>query len=78
LWLWSTRHLTFHVGIIKRDLLIKSKYEGVGTQKEWKKSLRSEAIGINAMKINFRTGRPLGSDEFFNQLKFKPVESYFR
>ena len=62
---WSSAR--FHTGIIKKDLLIQSKYEGVSTQKAWKKFLKPEPIGINVMKINFRTGRPLGTDEFLKQ-----------
>ena len=72
---WSSAR--FHTGVIKKDLLIKSKYEGVCAQKEWKKFLISEPIGINVRKINFRTGRPLGTDEFLKQAEIQTGRKLF-
>ena len=50
-----------------RVLLIKSKYQDVTSEKEWKKFLNSEPYDVKMMKIHFRTGRPLGSELFLNQ-----------
>ena len=74
-YLWSSAR--YHTGVIKKDLLIKSKYEGVCAQKEWKKFLKSEPIGINTIKINFRTGRPLGTDDFLKQAEIQTGRKLF-
>ena len=62
---WSSAK--YHLGINKKDLLIKSRYDGVGTITEWKRFLKSEPMGIKMMKVNFRTGRPIGSEGFMKQ-----------
>jgi len=56
---WSSAK--YHTGLLKKDPLIKSRYEGISSAKEWKKILKSEHEAINSMKIHFRTGRPIGS-----------------
>jgi putative transposase len=62
---WSSAR--FHLGKINKDPLIKYRYEGIGTISEWTKFLKSEPRLIKMMKVNFRTGRPLGSNEFLQE-----------
>ena len=62
---WSSAQ--YHLGIIIKDPLIKSKYEGVAPEQEWKKFLKKEPYGVKMMKVHFRTGRPLGSELFVDR-----------
>jgi putative transposase len=62
---WSSAR--YHLGKIKKDPIIKSRYEGIGSVSEWGKFLKSEPRLINMMKVNFRTGRPLGTNEFLKE-----------
>ncbi len=59
---WSSAR--YHLGLAKKDPLIKSRYEGIGTASEWKKFSKFEPRGIKLMKVNYRTGRPIGSETF--------------
>jgi putative transposase len=62
---WSSAR--YHLGKIKRDPIIKSRYEEIGTIEEWNSFLKREPNGIEMMKVNFRTGRPIGSDAFMEK-----------
>ncbi len=62
---WSSAQ--YHLGILKKDPLIKLKYKGIASQKEWKNFLKTEPYGVKKMKLHFRTGRPLGSERFVDQ-----------
>ncbi len=62
---WSSAR--YHLGLSKKNPLIKSQYEGIGTVSEWRKFLKSEPREIKLMKVSFRTGRPIGSEAFLKQ-----------
>ena len=62
---WSSAK--YHLGLIMKDPLIESLYDGIGAVNVWRKLLKSEPRGIKLMKVNFRTGRPIGSEAFMKQ-----------
>jgi putative transposase len=62
---WSSAK--YHLSIRKRDPLIKSRYEGIPSLKDWHQFLKKEPYGVKTMKIHFRTGRPFGSELFMDQ-----------
>ena len=62
---WSSTR--YHLGIQKRNPLIKSRYEGVASEKEWLQFLKKETYGVKTMNVHFRTGRPLGSELFMDK-----------
>lgn len=68
-YIWSSAR--FHLGQTRKDSLIKTRYEGIGSVSEWTKFLKSEPRLIKKMKTNFRTGRPIGSKEFLKEAEAK-------
>jgi len=66
---WSSAK--YHLGITEENILIRSKYEGIGSKKEWGRLLQSDPERLKKMRIHFRTGRPLGSEDFLIRAESK-------
>ncbi|MBT4267727.1 MAG: transposase [Deltaproteobacteria bacterium] len=62
---WSSA--SYHLGISKKDPLIKTKYQGIGSPSNWSKWLGSEPAEIETLRHHFRVGRPIGSAAFIKQ-----------
>lgn len=62
---WSSAR--FNLGIIANDPLIQTKHAIYGDPEEWQKWLKSDPENIDQLRMNFRTGRPLGDSTFIKQ-----------
>ena len=57
----------FHLGLVNTDPLIKRRYKGIGTEKEWKNRIKSDPKEIKELRHYFKTKRPYGSERFLRK-----------
>ena len=61
---WSSAR--FHLSIVDKDPLVKRR-NWFGSQENWNEYLQEDSENIEQLRLHFRTGRPLGDENFLKK-----------